>query len=85
MVSNCSFSGNSAGILGGAMYFHAGAPILNNCILWANYAVILGDEIYLGGGSEPEVNYSDVQGGFPGIANIDADPLFVDPGFWDDN
>ena len=45
-----------------------------NCILWANGS----DEIYniL---SSPLVIFSDVQGGYEGGGNIDADPLFVDP------
>ena len=28
-------------------------------------------------GGSPSVTYSNVQGGFPGVGNIDADPLFV--------
>ncbi len=42
--------------------------------MWGN----IPDEI---GGSQGTyvLTYSDVQGGWPGIGNIDADPLFVDP------
>jgi hypothetical protein len=29
-------------------------------------------------GATPTVTYSDIQGGYPGVGNIDADPLFVD-------
>ncbi len=46
---------------------------MTNCILWANSP----DEIF--GDGNPVVSYSDVQGGWPGTGNIDADPLFVDP------
>lgn len=47
-------------------------PVVTNCILWNN----IPDEI--AGPGMPTVTYSDVQGGWPGEGNIDADPLFVD-------
>jgi len=31
------------------------------------------------------VRYSNIAGGWPGEGNIDADPCFVDPGYWDAN
>ena len=31
------------------------------------------------------MTYTDVQGGWPGEGNIDADPYFVTTGFWDTN
>jgi hypothetical protein len=31
------------------------------------------------------VSYCDVKDGYPGINNIDSDPLFLGPGYWDDN
>jgi hypothetical protein len=65
-VSNCTFSGNS-GIFGGGI---VGSASVTNCILWGDTP----DEI-----EEASVAYSDVQGGYAGAANIDADPLFVDP------
>ena len=44
---------------------------ISNSILWSS---LLAD-----GPGETTVAYSDVQGGWPGIGNIDADPMFVDP------
>jgi hypothetical protein len=41
-----------------------------NCILWENGP----DQL---DGTTPHVSYSDIQNGWPGTANIDADPLFV--------
>jgi len=38
----------------------------------------VGPEIYVYSGN-PIVRYSDVQGGWPGTGNIDADPVFVGP------
>lgn len=45
-----------------------------NCILWGQEQQISGP-----GGSLLTVAYSDVRGGWPGIGNLDADPLFVNP------
>ena len=68
-VTNCSFTGNTAG-LGGGMFNDGSSPTVTNCILWNNSP----DQIFGPG----LVAYSDVQGGFAGIGNINADPLFVD-------
>jgi hypothetical protein len=51
---------------------------VTNCILWDG-----ADEIWNADGSTIEISYSDVEGGWMGEGNIDADPLFVDPGYWD--
>jgi predicted outer membrane repeat protein len=53
---------------------------ITNCILWD------GDgEIFNNDTSTISIMYSDIQGGWPGEGNIDADPCFVDPGYWDAN
>ncbi len=72
-VTNCTFSGNTAAGEGGAVRSNSDIT-WSNCIMWGNTP----DEI---GGSQGTyvLTYSDVQGGWPGIGNIDADPLFVDP------
>ncbi|TET37857.1 MAG: hypothetical protein E3J65_06045 [Dehalococcoidia bacterium] len=72
-VTNCTFSSNSA-TYGRGMYNEGSSPTLTNCILWDT-----GDEIYDEPGSTPSVSYCDVQGGYSGIGNINADPMFVDP------
>ena len=79
-VTNCTFSGNTA-YYGGGMYndTHNGDgsnPTLTNCILWGNTAPT-GPQIYTEAGSSPTVSYSDVQDGWPGMGNIDEDPLFI--------
>jgi parallel beta-helix repeat protein len=77
---NCTFGGNVATEAGGAVasFGLVGAPsnpVLGNCLLWDNNpGQILDDE-----DSATIVEYSIVQGGWPGTGNIDADPLFVDP------
>ena len=79
MLTNCAFSRNSAK-LGGGVFNSESSLILTNCILWDD-----GDEIWNNDGSTIEVTYSDVQGSWPGEGNIDADPCFVEPGYWDSN
>ena len=51
-----------------------------NCILWDG-----GNEIHDESGSPVDITYSNIQGGYTGIGNIDADPCFADPGYWDKN
>ena len=82
-VTNCTFSGNTAKN-GRALAFDSNnqqSPsdlMMTNCILWDG-----GDEIWNNDGSTITIGYTDVQGGWPGIGNIDADPMFVDPGTGD--
>ncbi len=66
---NCTFGNN----LGNGMENDSGgSAILANCVLWGNTpAQHEGDSF--------TVTYSDVQGGWPGTGNIDADPLFLQP------
>ena len=53
--------------------------------MWGNTAPS-GPQIYnYDETSSATVSYSDVQGGWPGEGNIDADPCFVEPGYWDAN
>jgi hypothetical protein len=47
-------------------------PIVTNCIFWGDEP----NEITNANASSPTVTYSDVQGGWPGEGNIDADPCF---------
>ncbi len=78
-ATNCTFSGNSARWEGGGMSnFWVSSPTLNNCILWGNTASS-GPQIYKDGTSSATVSYSDVQGGWLGAGNINADPMFVGP------
>ncbi|MFH1740369.1 MAG: DUF1565 domain-containing protein [bacterium] len=77
-LTNCTFYGNSAAN-GNALacdsheQTHPSTVEMANCILWDG-----GDEIWNNDGSTITISYSDIQGGWPGIGNINADPLFVD-------
>ena len=73
-VTNCTFTGNTAS-QGGGMYNTSGSTAtLTNCILWDDGP----DEIFDKVDSSTTVTYSDVQDGWAGAGNIDADPLFAD-------
>ncbi len=69
---NSTFSGNSATYEGGGTYNGASSPKLTNCIIWGN-----GSSSIYNSSSTPVVTYSDIQGGYSGAGNINADPLFV--------
>jgi parallel beta-helix repeat protein len=64
-VVNCTFSGNTAS----GMYIFSGNPTVTNSILWGNSPNQISGTAF--------VTYSDVQGGFAGTGNLNADPLFV--------
>ena len=84
-VVNCTFADNSA-LHGNALacdsYLQEYPSDLQvaNCILWDG-----GDEVWNNDGSTITITYSDVQNAWPGEGNIDADPCFVEPGYWDPN
>ena len=84
-LTNCTFLGNS-GTYGNSLAFdfYSSSPPstiqLTNSIIWDGENPIWNND-----GSTISINYSDVQGGWPGEGNIDSVPLFVDPGYWDAN
>lgn len=80
-ITNCTITGNHAEPdMSAGLQLKNSSPTVTNCIFWDNS----GDEIarhpqHPGDPSDPDVTYCDVQGGWPGEGNIDADPLFADP------
>ncbi|MHC4693950.1 MAG: right-handed parallel beta-helix repeat-containing protein [Planctomycetota bacterium] len=73
-INNCSICDNdtdstNTGVLGegGGIY---GTPTVEDSIIWANLAT---NQIQ----GSASVTYSDVQGGYAGVGNINADPFFV--------
>jgi hypothetical protein len=91
-IKSSLFWGNTAPS-GGVIYSYGGYPPIINCTLAknSNYAVygvsgatmIIRNSILWGNTpgqifGVANVAYSDIQGGFSGVTNIDVDPLFID-------
>ncbi len=74
-LENLTLTGNSADLGGGIYCFNNSNPSLVNSILWDNSP----EEIYISSGSVT-ATYSDIQGQWIGLGNINSDPLFVDSG-----
>ncbi|MHC4733113.1 MAG: right-handed parallel beta-helix repeat-containing protein, partial [Planctomycetota bacterium] len=77
VLTNCTFAGNSLGTI---TISHYSTLEITSCIFWGNTggAISAIDDVTV------TVTYSDVQSGWPGEGNIDADPLFRDPDGIDD-
>ena len=77
---NNTIIGNDGGSWGGGIFCnYYSSPVVVNSILRGNTADVE-PQIYCDDYSSLEATYSDIQGGWPGEGNIDADPFFVDPG-----
>jgi hypothetical protein len=78
-IVNCTITGNSSAE-GGAIYcFRNSKPNITNSILWGNWPeeIVLRNDTLL-------IEYSNIQDGWEGLGNIDADPCFVESGYWVD-
>ena len=78
-LTHCTLSGNSADGSGGGIFsttFFGGNPVttfVDNSIVWDNGLNPIVDEL----DAVTTVTYSDLEGGWPGDGNIDADPSFL--------
>jgi predicted outer membrane repeat protein len=76
LVSNCTFYANTSSVAGygGAIYqLSAGyTTTVHNTILWTNMP------LQVSGTGIVTCRYCCVQGGYPGLGNLNVDPLFVD-------
>ena len=95
-IVNSTIVGNSAGYGGGVNCDYDSNPLITNSILWDNFALEYGHQIFVGGDAGASLSYTDLQGGRDNISvdpngtlnwlpgNINVDPCFVEPGFWAD-
>ena len=100
VIANCTISANTASSSAGAIYCYKSSNLtINNCILWADTAayaleVLVGN---LGAATSIQISYCDINDPDENVirdtgctinwgqGNIDADPCFVEPGYWDMN
>ena len=74
-ITNCTVGSNYAGQYGGGIFCWSSSPTITNSILWGDFS-IYDPEIHVRSGS-PVITYSDVEGGWSGVGNIEANPSFV--------
>ncbi|MBW1765820.1 MAG: hypothetical protein JRJ65_02075 [Deltaproteobacteria bacterium] len=82
VLTNCTVTMNRAEETGAGVYQGTGPsnnPVITSSIVWGN--ICENDEANIANWHQcsPVVTYSCVEGGYPGIGNIDQDPKFVDP------
>ncbi|HUU19496.1 MAG TPA: right-handed parallel beta-helix repeat-containing protein [Sedimentisphaerales bacterium] len=76
-VTNCTIALNA--LCGISSY----KPTVSNSIIY--YNSVDSDGVQIESDLDAEVTYTDVQGGWSGEGNIDAEPYFAHIGFWDTN
>jgi hypothetical protein len=82
VITNCTITANKAEEEGAGVYQGTGPtnnPIITNSIIWGNLCENDEGNIANWHQCSPEVTYSCVENGYPGLGNIDQDPGFVDP------
>jgi len=73
-LTNLTISGNTASQGGGIEAWSNAHPEVINSIIWDNTPTA----VSLFGTGDIDITYSDIDGGWGGEGNIDADPLFTD-------
>jgi hypothetical protein len=85
VVLSCTFTGNSSGrgkafACDSSSHLRPSSLRVTDCIMWETAQTVGNYD-----NSEITITFSDVRDGWPGEGNIDADPCFVEPGYWDAN
>lgn len=83
-LTNCTIAANTAphgrGIFAGSYFPNSSSTITaTNCIVYDDTVSPGGEEIFIDPNFTVDIHasYDDIQGGYPGASNINADPLFV--------
>ncbi len=77
-ISFATIYGNLAGASGGGLRSANGRATIDNTILWMNLAP-KGTQLDVKTEADVGVTFCDIENGWPGQGNLDADPLLVDP------
>ena len=88
VITNCTFTQNRVpyysndgtydGENGGGVKFNTDCTsTVTNCIIWGNFCGDGPNDVIDTYDDYALITYSNVGGGYPGVGNIDADPLFV--------
>jgi len=80
LINNTITINTTAGSGGGVAIRSLPEPILMNNIIYYNAAVLTSPELYLENAPSSIIWHCDIKYGWPGVGNIDADPLFANPG-----
>ena len=84
-IANCTVSGNVATDGPAIASMEWSSLDVVDCVIWDN-SVPSGEPLFaVDADSVLTVTYGCIEGGWEGQGNIDADPVFTDPGYWDDN
>ncbi len=78
VVDGCTLAVNEAWDGAGIFAEDGDSLSVTRSIIWANHASHGMHGIQVAAGVSPSVSWSDVQDGWPGTGNIDADPLFAE-------
>jgi len=81
-ITNCTFASNwaTAGSALNCALLPFNFPLeITNSIFWDEP-----DAISVNDMSKTRMAYSDFEGGWPGLGNLDVDPCFASPGYWAD-
>jgi len=86
LFTNCTFVDNLSPD-GNAFLAYGGhgslvENVFNNCIVWGEAHGLDPSRSWL---QKTLITYCNIQGGWPGEGNIDLDPSFAQPGYWDPN
>ncbi|UCE47565.1 MAG: right-handed parallel beta-helix repeat-containing protein, partial [Phycisphaerales bacterium] len=80
-IRNCTFSDNQTDKDGSALDVRRQTRV-SNSIFWANSPPVI--KIWPRW-AEIKMDYCNIEGGWPGVGNIEVDPGFIAPGYWELN
>jgi hypothetical protein len=88
----CRFIDNQVNDTPAAVFNKSCTAIFEDCLFSANRSTdvytsagVMDNDTRVLEGENIQFDYSTIQGGYPGVGNLDVDPQFARPGYWDTN